>query len=106
MLPSRLVAGKDSQSIVIPTYDDRDLFDAIRVMYDLLNVRPKPHGAGYSAGVFKISDPVDDDGFGIVEAIGVFPGHDVETHFPQVSPHLFRNPGNAATVEYFDADPL
>ena len=103
-LLSRPIAREDTQTVTIPAYNDRDLFDAIRIVADLLNVRPKSHGAGHYAGVFKVARPIDDDGFGIVEAIGVLPRHDVETRISQMTAHFFRDAGNAAAVEYLDAD--
>ena len=98
------IGGKEAQAVVIPAYDDRDLLDAIWVVDDLLNMRAQSHCACHPACVFKVARPVDDHGFGIIEAIRILPRHYVEARFPQITPHLFRDAGNAAPVEYFDAD--
>ncbi len=101
---TRPIAREDTQTVIVLAYNDRDLFEAIRVLDDLLNMRPKSQGAGHPAGVFKGARPIDDDGFGVVEAIGVLPRHNVETRISQMTPHFFRDTGNAAAVEYLDTD--
>ena len=52
----------------------------------------------------RFSDPVNDDRLRIVEAVGVFQGHDVEPEIAQATPNGPGQSVHAAPVQDFDLD--